>query len=804
MAGALDGIRVVELATGVSGPYCGKLLAGLGADVLKLEPPEGDKSRHEGPFPGDVADRERSGLFLHLNTGKRGGLFTNAGAVHRALLEADVLILDRESQKQLAGEGITLERLRRGHPSLVILVVTSFGLTGPYANFKGGELVTYALGGYMMLTGSGDREPIKSYGSLIGYEAGAHAALGSMAAIFARERTGEGQVVDVSAMEAATFMLGAVEQSAHFYGRVARRNGTRLLGFPAEHSYPSTIRPCKDGFVHCHSNNRHLDLLGAMIPHPRLLEPDLLATMMGHADEIDSIMDDWLRTRTRAEIVATAQELRLPFTEVRSPGEVLADPHNAARGSFVTVQHPGAGPLLQPGAPIRMSATPWFTGPAPMLGSEPAGAAWSDRTSEPAHTTRTMRLGRPLDGVRVIDFTNAVAGPIAGFILADLGADVIKIEAPTARRLHAAGTAPRRDGGDDLSYDRMMTFNELNHGKRGVSLDIALPHGHKLFLELAARSDILIENFAPRVLGNLGIDYEALKAVNPGIIVVSMPAFGHNGPYRDRIAYGPGIDAMSGCSHLTGYADGPPMKPGNFFCDQNAGVHAAFATLAALRHRRETGEGQKVELAMIEGEFQIMGDAYIDFVMNGRERMRAGNDHPRMAPHDAFPCKGEDAWIAIAVENDEQWRSLCAVIGRPDLATDLRFAVEADRHANRADLRDPISRWTGQRSHYAAQAELQAAGVPAGAVLNALELLHDPHVVARHGFEYVDVPNVGSAPYPRVAFTLNETPVPVRGPAPGFGQHNREVFGELLGRSDEQLLELELRGVIASIPSGTH
>ena len=480
----------------------------------------------------------------------------------------------------------------------------------------------------------------------------------------------------------------------------------------------------------------------------------------------------------------------------------MADPHNAARGSFVTVDHPGAGPLLQPGAPIRMSATPWSARPAPVLGQDGEGPPWPSReTSLPLSATYA---GRPLEGTRVIDFTNAVAGPIAGFILADLGADVIKVEAPTARPLHAAGTAPLLEGGDDLSYNRMMTFNELNHGKRGISLDIATPAGHALFLELAAKSDILIENFAPRVLGNLGIDYEALKAVNPAIIVVSMPAFGHDGPYRNRISYGPGIDAMSGCSHLTGYADGPPMKPGNFFCDQNAGVHAAFATLAALRHRGRTSEGQKVELAMIEGEFQIMGDAYIDFVMNGRERMRSGNDHPRMAPHDAFPCEGDDAWVAIAVEDDTQWTALCRVIDRPDLAADPRFALEADRHANRAELHEPLSQWTRQRTHYAAQEELQAAGVPVGAVLNAVELLRDPHVVARHGFEYVDVPNVGPAPYPRVAFTLSETPVPIRDPAPGFGQHNRAVFGELLGHSDDNLALLEATGVIASVPSGTH
>ena len=800
MPGALDGLRVLELATGVSGPYCGKLLAGLGADVLKVEPADGDSTRFDGPFPGDVPNPEKSGLFLHLNSGKRSVPKPDDTAMRALLGSCDILLLS-QSTDELAALGLAIPGLRRDFPRLIVVDVTSFGLTGPYADYLGGELVAYALGGYMMLTGSADREPLKSYGSLVGYKAGAHAALGTLAAVFAREGTGEGQLVDVSAMEAATFMLGAVEQSAHFHGRIARRNGTRLLGFPAEHSYPSTIRPCKDGFVHCHSNNRHLDLLGAMIPHPRLEAPDLLAAMMGHADEIDAIMDPWLAERTRAEIVATAQEIRLPFTEVLEPREVAADPHNIARGSFVTVDHPGAGPILQPGAPMRFSATPWVTRPAPMLAQDAPG--WLAR-DEPARVQAASGAKKPLAGVRVIDFTNAVAGPIAGFILADLGADVIKVEAPTARPLHAAGTAPLLPGGEDRSYDRMMMWNELNHGKRGVSLDVANAEGRMLFLELAGKSDIVIENFAPRVMGNLGIDYEALRQVNPAIIVVSMPAFGLSGPYRERIAYGPGIDAMSGCSHLTGYPDGPPMKPGNFFCDQNAGVHAAIATLAALRHRRATGEGQFVELAMIEGEFQILGDAYIDYAMNGRERRRQGNDHPRMAPHDAFPCAGEDAWVAIAVEGDEQWRALCALLGRADLSTDPRFARERDRHANRALLREPISAWTRRRTHYEAQHALQAAGVPAGAVLNCLELLRDPHVIARGGFGYVDVPDVGPAPYPRVAFTLSETPVPVSGPAPGFGQHNRAVFGELLDHGDAELAEFEAAGVIASIPSGAH
>src|SRR6185437_15806507 len=432
------------------------------------------------------------------------------------------------------------------------------------------------------------------------------------------------------------------------------------------------------------------------------------------------------------------------------------------------IDHPGAGPVLQPGAPIRMSATPWLDRPAPMLGAHTNEVLAEAPVSRAAlgTPTPTGERARPLEGVRVIDFTNAVAGPIASFLLADLGAEVIKVEAPSSRPLHAAGTAPLQKGAEDRSYDRMMLYNELNHGKRSLSLDVATAEGRELFLALAAKSDVVIQNFAPRVMPNLGLGYERLREQNPGIVLVSMPAFGLSGPCRDRIAYGPGIDAMSGLSHLTGYSDGPPMKPGNFFCDQNAGALAAVATLAALWHQRETGEGQHVELAMIEGEFQVLGDAYIDFAFNGRERRRCGNDHPWMAPHDVFRCRGEDAWVAIAVASDEEFAALCDVIGRPELAHHSRYATRETRHANREELTDPITAWTSQRTHIEAQDELQRHGVRAGAALNPLELLSNPHVLARHGLEYVDTPNVGLTPYPRMAFTLSETAVPVSGPAP--------------------------------------
>jgi len=407
---------------------------------------------------------------------------------------------------------------------------------------------------------------------------------------------------------------------------------------------------------------------------------------------------------------------------------------------------------------------------------------------------------RPLEGFRIIDFTNAVAGPIATFILGDLGAEVIKVEEPSGRPLQAVGTAPLQPGAEDISYNRIMVFNELNHGKRGISLNVASPRGREIFLKLVAVSDVVIDNFAPRVMPNLHLDYPNLKLVKPDIITVSMPAFGLTGPYKERIAYGPGVDAMSGLSHLTGYSDGPPMKPGNFFCDQNAGVLTAFATMAALRWRKKTGQGQRLEMPMIDGEFQVLGDAYIDFAMNGRERRRMGNDHPWMAPHNVYPAAQPDTWVAIAVENDVQWEALCGVIGRPGLAGDPRFAGSLARWQHRAEADEILREFTRVRPHTETEQLCQSAGVPAAAVLNAKELLQDPHVRARDGFEYVDVPGAGPTPYPRVAFKLSGTPVPITKPAPGFAEDNDYVYRELLGLTPETIESLQAENIITTAP----
>lgn len=411
-------------------------------------------------------------------------------------------------------------------------------------------------------------------------------------------------------------------------------------------------------------------------------------------------------------------------------------------------------------------------------------------------------MTQPLAGIRVLELGNYIAGPMCGMLLGDMGAEVIKVEEPMSRARTPMHLPKPVEGAPDHPYNRVVNFNELNRSKRLLSLNVAKDAGRDIYLKLAAQCDVMVENFAPRVVGNLGIDYESVKKVNPGIIYVSMPAFGKTGPYKDRGSYGPGIDAMSGISHLTGYPEGAPGKPANFFCDQNAGLHAAFAILTALRHKRRTGEGQYIEMSMLEGELQAVAPAIMDVTLNGREGNRVGNRHHWYAPHGVYPCAGEDRWAAIAVTSDEQWQALCGVIGRADLAADRQYTRQADRHARQEPLDAAISAWTKDLEPYEVQKRLQAAGVPAGAVLQVDELFSDPQLQHRGSFAWADHPELGPFPHTRTAWISKQGNYGVTPAGPTFGSANDRVLRELLSMSSDEIDELVSAGVTSYTPVG--
>lgn len=400
---------------------------------------------------------------------------------------------------------------------------------------------------------------------------------------------------------------------------------------------------------------------------------------------------------------------------------------------------------------------------------------------------------RPLTGLRILDLTTAVAGPVATLLLGALGAEVLRIETPWARAKHPASARPYLGTGPDEPWNREPRLNELANSKRSVALNLTTPDGREVFLQLVERSDVVLENYSPRVMGNFGLEWDDLSARNPQIIYVAMPAFGKSGPWRDRISYGPGIDAMSGLSWLTGYADGSPLKPGNFYCDQNAGLHAALSTVAAIMARPRVG-GQTIELAMLEGELQLIGEAMVGQQLSGDEPMRIGNEHTSAAPHGVYPAKpvlgDPDSWIAIACRDDAEWEALLSVWDDEAASCDRRFATGLRRWKHRAELDVLLKAWTPNFDPFDLTNRLQAAGTPASPVMGARSLLRDEQVAARQSVGGLEHSQVGLSPAPQAAYRLSETPAPPKNAAPLFAVDTVPVLRDILGYSEERIAEL--------------
>ncbi len=400
---------------------------------------------------------------------------------------------------------------------------------------------------------------------------------------------------------------------------------------------------------------------------------------------------------------------------------------------------------------------------------------------------------RPLEGIRVLDLTTAVAGPVAALLLGALGAEVLRIETPWARPRNPASALPHHVEGPDEPWNREPRLNELANSKRSVGLNLTTEAGRETFLDLVECSDVVLENFSPRVMGNFNLEWDVLIRRNPQIVYVAMPAFGKSGPWRDRISYGPGIDAMSGLSWLTGYADGSPLKPGNFYCDQNAGLTAALSTVAALMARGRVG-GQTVELSMLEGELQLIGEAMVGQQLSGREPTRIGNEHSSAAPHGVYPAApvldDPDSWIAIACRSDEEWHALLRVWGDETVADDDRFSTGLKRWRHRSVLDQLLGEWTRSFDPFELTECLQRAGVPSSPVMGARTLLRDEHVAARQSVGGLMHPQVGLSPAPQAAFRLSETPAPPKNAAPLFAVDTVPVLREILGYSEERIAEL--------------
>ena len=416
----------------------------------------------------------------------------------------------------------------------------------------------------------------------------------------------------------------------------------------------------------------------------------------------------------------------------------------------------------------------------------------------------------PLEGVRVIDLAMFWAGPMATRLLADMGAEVIKVESlghidPWRGPVKPIPKLKERFKvkiESDRLYNCSVIFNLQNRNKYGITLDLSTSQGKDVLKRLVKIADVVLENYSPRVMPSLGLDYPVLKEINPQIIMMSMPALGRTGPEKDLRAFGQTIDCMSGMAYLTGYLGEEPMlQSGLSYGDPLSGMNAAFAVVSALHYRRQTGKGMHIDLSQLEGVIGFNADAVMDYTMNGRVRERIGNRDRSMAPYGCYRCKGEDQWVVIAIPNDEAWQKFCQAIGESSWGEDTRFSDVLGRYHHQDELDKLIEAWTISYDHYQVMRILQKVDVPAGPVLDAKELLEEPHLKERRLFEMVTHPEAGTHPYIGAYAKFSKTPISIRMPAPCLGEHNQYVFGELLGMSQVEMAQLEEQGIIGTNPS---
>ncbi len=805
MATALEGLRVLDL-TEREGHLCGRLLADLGAEVIKVEPPQGDPLRHLGPFKGDVPDRESCLPFINLNTNKLGVAIdatdpSGREAFLRLARTADVVI-ETSPGGDLNTWGVDYGAIQGENPGLVIASITGFGLSGPYSHFKAPSIVCAAMGGVMYLCGSPERPPLAEPQDVPYDLASAFATYGILLSLRHRDRTGRAQRVEVSCQEVLAGQQHVIVNYSANASYLERQGGRTPLGG----GMPYGVYPATDGYCHLVviSSAHWRNFLG-WIGNPEVLSDPVWENRhvrAGNQDLIDPITMEYTQQHTKEELFYQGQAHHITVGPINRPDEFTRDPHFLEREMYADARHPAIGEFKVVRPPFRMSETPvGLFRPSPLLGQHNeevlegagptlvAGATPSDAHSVP----RSRGGGLPLEGVRVLDFTQAIAGPFLTRLLAENGAEVIKVESGAHQQRGRArpGLDPR------IVLQQKVTFADMSRNKRSISVDMGKEEGRELIRKLIPLCDVVVENFSPRVMDGWGLGYEELCKLRSNVILLRLPGFGLTGPYRDYVGLAAVAMGITGMYYLWSYPDSPePAGPPVWTPDYLSAAFGSVALMAALRHRDRKGQGQLIELSQVDATAFALGNVYLDYSINGRIPHPAGNRHPYLAPHGAYRCKGEDAWCTIAVRNEDEWQALCGALGSPRWAQEDGFSTMGGRLANQDELDRHIEDWTRDHTPQQVMYLLQKAGVPAGAVLDGERLFQDVHLRERGYITLVDDPDTGPVEYPGIFVRLSETPGRVDR-CHLLGEDNQYVFGQLLEMPGEEITRLEREGVVA-------
>ncbi len=803
---ALAPLRVLDL-TSSAAAYCGKLFADLGAEVIKIEPPGGDPGRLQAPLL-DSARGSKSLPFLYGNAGKKSIVLDLGSAGDRdrfrRLAARSDLILESLPVGALLDLGLGYSDLSAEHPELVMTSISGFGQTGPQCRFRSNDLVASALGGLMISVGDPADSPVRMAGHQSDLVTASFAAASSLVALLYRERTGRGQYIDISSLEvttAVTHIAGVGKWLED--GIVPKRVGTGLVA-----SVPSGAYRCRDGLVYLMVNRpNHWEALANWIHEVTGNEEVLLSEFHGpsssrlpYRELLDVFIGDLATTLSVDEMVREGQHRHIAVTPVQTARRVLDDAHLQTRNFFVDLRTEEGAVLRAPGAPARFGAQ-----------------ARNDEVSVPGideHQHEVFGMLKPgtkknsafrdpeisergaLDGLRVVEFGTGLAAPWIGRMLAWAGAEVIKIEShafPDVPRLFVPPRHPELGTQPECS----PWFTDWSAGKRFVALDLRNEEGARLAREIVERSDAVIANYSVGVLEKLGLGFETLCERNPRLVMLESSGYGDDGPNSGYVTWGPNIEAASGLSSLGGFPDRECTLSHFAYPDPLSASHGLFVLMAGLIDRERNGQGQIIRLSQLETSIAAIGPLIAEAAAFDREPARLGNRELDRVPYGCFRCRGDDRWCVICVEDDSDWDRLKEVLGRPAWAEEARFESMEMRVAHVDFLETKLAEWTIERLDYEVMEACQRAGVAAGVVQSAEDLLrHDPQLAHRGFFEEIQHFKKGVVTASGIPLGLTGTPGRTTHAGSSIGQDNREVLRELLGLSISEIDDLVAAGAV--------
>ena len=786
--------------------FCGYILALLGAEVIAVEPPGGSPSRRLAPFAGDSGDPEDGLWWQAYARGKKNLILDLTSSADHARfmdLAADAdFVIESFTADQV---GVDYDALAAVNPGVIVVSISAFGRTGPKAAWPATDLTIWAASGAHILAGDDDRAPVRTSVPQSFLHAGADAAGAALIALQARHKSGLGQHVDVSAQQSsAQAALSAMLAEPNNAGITTQRiaGGVAGLGFPIQLTWP-----CRDGYVaitllfgpaFTEPNRRLLSWLqeyGACTVEDVETDWGLELAAMSRGErsaeayfELCAKIESFTRERSQQELFDEGLERGLYIAPTLDIAGVLEEPQFEARGFWSEIENISEVPIRVPGPFAKFSASPLVDPlPAPRLEDAGEDDGPSRRPALQGSMDAATSDSLPLAGLKVLDFMWVIAGPFFTRVLSDYGATVVKVESSTVLE-PARGAPPFRDG--EPGIENGMPFANFNAGKLGVTIDPANPVGREVILDLVRWADVVTESFSPKAMKAWGLDYAALREINPSLVMLSSCLMGQTGPRAQVPGYGNMAAALTGFYDLTGWPDRSPAGPYLAYTDGVSPRFMLVALLAALEHLEHTGQGQYIDVSQAEAAIHMLAPAILEHEVNSRIWSRTGNHDLDLCPHGVYPALGEDRWVAIACQSDEAWRALCTTMGFEDAHTDESLSMAAGRR-DRADVLDRmIAEWTGSRAEGEIESVLITAGVAAHVVQNSAECVADPQLRHRGHFQSVAHPSLGQVVVEGTRFALSRTPARVTRAAPELGEHNAYVLQDILGYDAERIADV--------------